>query len=263
MKQMTLTTRFLVIPALIIAASSCQKAAERDAKMADAINGKVMEVKDIGQITGGPTSAVDVANAAAAPAVKRIVYVSKKQDDVQKLDEALDQKKVDATKAKDILAKVSKDETKADLEEHLKTGAVALVIMKDHIKVLKVVPDVDFTGKYKIQSLRYTQRMQAMDAAVDAQSQGVIAQDIKANIAGKAPRTLGEKFGLVELTSIKIEKMGVLENERTEYGEKKSILNITEKPLSEATHIVLGEELGSEAEAKATEAAKAAAEKGE
>jgi hypothetical protein len=49
---------------------------------------------------------------------------------------------------------------------------------------------------------------------------------------------------MVEITALKIEQMGVLDNDRTEYNEKKAILKVQARPLSTATHMVVGGEVG-------------------
>lgn len=237
MKQ--LTTKLVVLAAFALTVTSCNKAAERTAEIDKKIAGNLVAMSDINEIT---TENKDQT---------KVLYVSAKQADVDKLDSGLKQIII-ADKADMIIKKVVKDDTKKVVDEQLKNGAVAFTIVKGAdgkpvIKVLRVVPDTELSNKYNgdILSLKYVRGMKQLSKATDSATQSSLSLNLKA-WKYKAPKDWGEKFGLVEITQIKITKMGVIENLRTEYGEKKSILGLTEKPMAEATHFLIGDEDGAE-----------------
>ncbi len=237
MKQIN---KLVVLAAFAIAATSCNKAAERTAELDKKIASNVVAVADINEIT------------ADSKAQTKVLYVSSKQADVDKLESGLKQIVI-ADKADMIIKKVVNDDTKKVLDTHLKTGAVAFAIVKNDdgnmvIKVMRVVPDVVISNAYDgadIVSLTYVRALKQLSTETDIKTQSAL----KVNLSAwkyKDPKDWGEKFGLVEITQIKITKMGVIENMRTEYGEKKSILGLTEKPMGQATHFLIGDEVVAE-----------------
>ncbi|MBY0453204.1 MAG: hypothetical protein K2P92_09220 [Bdellovibrionaceae bacterium] len=253
MKQMN---KLVVLAAFAIAATSCNKAAERPAQNDKSIAG-VMEVSKITEVT---TESKD------PKAPVKGLYVKEKTAEIDALGYGLKQVAI-ADESDTILKKVTKMDTKKVLDEQLKDGPVGFVIVKGAdgkpvIKVMRVVPDTTLSNKYNgdILSLKYMRGLKDYSKAVDAKAQSDISTSLRA-WRYKNPADFGEKFGLVEITSIKIKKMGILENLRTEYGEKRSVMGLTEKPMGEATHILVGDEEGSEEEAAAqAEEAKAAAQ---
>lgn len=243
---------FLALSAAIL--SSCQKAAERTAKLDDATAASVKQMSDITEVTTAPKDAKDQ---------PKSLYVSAKQADVDKLNSGLKQVVI-ADTSDAIMKKITKDDTKKVVDEHLKTGAVGFVIVngddgKPLIKVMRVVPDTTLSNKYNgdILSLKYMRGLKDLSTTVDAKAQSDISNSLRA-MKYKNPADFGEKFGLVEITSIKIDKMGIIENKRNDYGEKMSVLVLTEKPMGQATHFILGAEVGSDEDAAAM--AKAAAD---
>jgi hypothetical protein len=247
--------KLVVLAAFALAATSCNKAAERPAQNDKSIAG-VMEVSKITEVT-------DESKDPKSP-VKGL-YVKEKTAEVDALGYGLKQVAISA-ESDTILKKVTKMETKKVLDEQLKGGPVGFVIVKGAdgkpvIKVMRVVPDTTISNKYQadILSLKYMRGLKALSTAADPGAQSQSMKNLR-EWKYKNPADFNEKFGLVEITSIKIKKMGVLENLRTEYGEKRSIMGLTEKPMGEATHMLLGDEEGSEEEAAAqAEEAKAAA----
>ncbi len=53
---------------------------------------------------------------------------------------------------------------------------------------------------------------------------------------------------MVELTSLKVEKFGTLENDTDDYGQRKHFLVVKERPFEMATHIVIGGEVNAAGE---------------
>lgn len=246
-------THFLFLAVSAIALSSCQKAAERKAELDADTASSIMAMADITEVTS------EVKDPKNAP---KALYVTAKSEDIDKKEYGLKQVAiVSGDKADSIMKKVTRDDTKKIVDEQLKSGAVGFVIVngddgKPVVKIVRVVPDTELSNKYNgdILSLKYMRATKELSKETDSAKQSSLSVNLKA-WKYKAPKDWGEKFGLVEITQIKITKMGIIENLRTEYGEKKSILGLTEKPMGQATHFLIGEEAGSEADAAATAAA--------
>lgn len=222
--------------------SGCNfKPTERESKLNPAAAGKIVAINELGEITSD----------------SKVVFNSGTNQTIA--DTTLKQTKIEG-KVKMVLDKVTEEGTKAALDAHLKTGVVALVVLNDQIKVLKVVPETVSSSSVVVTSLSYMSALKTLVKSSDtAQQQSLINQ--LESLKLKSPEELGEKMGLVELTAIKVEKAGVLDNERTAYGEKKSFTNVIDSSFDMATHILLGEEIGSKAAKTAEEeAAKKAAE---
>ena len=240
---------FLAVSAIFL--SSCQKAAERKAELDADTASSIMAMSDITEVTS------EVKDPKAPP---KALYVSAKSEDIDKKEYGLRQVVI-ADKADAIMKKVTRDDTKKVVDDQLKSGAVGFLIANDAdgkpvIKIVRVVPDTELSNKYNgdILSMRYMRASKELSKETDGAKQSSLSKSLTA-LHYKAPKDFNEKFGMVEITSIKITKMGIIENLRTEYGEKKSILGLTEKPMGQATHFLIGEEAGSEADAAATAAA--------
>ena len=85
-------------------------------------------------------------------------------------------------------------------------------------------------------------RVKAHAKSSDARVQADLASELDA-AKMERPSQIGESYGFMEISSIKIEKVGILDNERTDYNEKKSLLNVIEGPFEMATHILVGDEI--------------------
>ena len=94
-----------------------------------------------------------------------------------------------------------------------------------------------------LRTLKYLTKLKEQSKEQDARVQADLASQLDAAKAER-PQDIGETVGFAELTSIDITKVGILDNERTEYGEKKSTLNVIEGPFELATHILLDNETG-------------------
>lgn len=244
MKKHTIFTSVAIalsIPLMLF--SGCNfKPTERESKMNPEAAAKIVAISDLGEITSE----------------NKAVYNSAGSN-LDIADKTLKQSKAEG-KVKMILDKVTEEGTKAALEAHLKTGVVALVVLNDQIKILKVVPETVSSSSVAVTSLTYMKALKTLVKSSDkAQQQSLISQ--LESLKLKSPEELDEKMGLVELTAIKVEKAGIIDNERTAYGEKKSFTNVIEAPFEMATHLLIGEEIGSKAAKSAEEeAAKKAAE---
>lgn len=221
-----INTKILALSCLILLSSCGNQLAERKAVPNPKVAANIIALKDAPEITNEKS--------------KNVLVLGGEKDSVKALDASIKQVKIEGV-ADTILKKVTKPETRTALDEHLKTGAVALVILKDQIKVLKVTADTSLNLNYDVFSLRYMSRLKALSKASDPMVITALEAELRELKFDKP-----EKFGLVEITAIKIDKVGTLENERTDYNEKKSLLNVADKPFEMATHIVIGNEVGVE-----------------
>jgi len=128
---------------------------------------------------------------------------------------------------------------------------------------MRVVKELVTTDpETRINALAYFKKMKDLSKTSDIQAQNKLQSEIN-ELAYMSPDDVNrkngdeaEKFGLIEVTAIKVAKFGVMEDERTDYGERKSVQNISPKPFEMSTHLVLGDEVGAEdasAEAAPTE----------
>lgn len=223
--------------------TGCNKPTERPSVIDSSIAANLMELKDLGEITSDA----------------KVAYSSSGKADIAAFAGSLKQAKLEG-KVADLIKKVKTEGTKAAIDEQLKAGAIAIVVLDDQIKILKVTNQTANTFDTQVTSLKYLGRLKALSKA-DSASQASIFSELEV-LKYKSPAELGETFGLSEITAVKVVQHGNLGNVRTDYGEKKSILKVIDSPFDVSTHIVVGEEIGSEAEAAAAkEAATAAAKK--
>jgi hypothetical protein len=239
MKQNIIFLSVLIgMSATVTLFTGCSRPTQREAKVNSKIAANLFVIADLPEVTGKEAA----------------VHVQGGKKDLKlSADAKLSQTKLEGSATEKIFKKVTKDETKAALAEQLKTGAVAIVVLDDQIKIMKVVADTTNSVDTRISSLAYLAKMKQLVKASDK----VVQQSLKSELEilqYQTPAELGEKFGLVEITALKIEKHGILDNEKTDYNEAKSILNVVAKPFELSTHIIVGEEISSgSAEASAQE----------
>lgn len=231
MKHINLAKSFVLglSAATLLMATACSQPAEREAKLDKSIDGKVMEMKEVTEVVG--------------PSPKSVYVSGGNKQAVADLDSSIKQIKIEGSKVEELLKKVTGEKTKAALDAQLKDGGVALVILGDQIKILKVTNDLDLAMDYDVLSSKYLGKLKELSKAADVQQQSALAREVR-ELMYVAPRKHDEKFGMVEITALKIEQMGVLDNDRTDYNEKKAILKVKARPLSVATHMVVGGEVG-------------------
>lgn len=223
---------------LALAFSACNKPAERPSALSASLNGKVMQISDLSEITSSSAAGV---------------YSSSGASNLSNLNSPkLKQLKMDAT-AQMVLDKVSNLSHKKAIEDQMGQGAVAFVVLRDQIKIMKVVNQLNTTDpNNRVESLSYVSKLKELSKTSDIQAQNKLQGDIQ-ELAFMSPSEVNmkngnnnEKFGLVEVTSIKVTKYGTLEDKRNDYGERTSIQDISPKPFEMSTHIVLGDEVGSD-----------------
>ena len=226
--NIALTSTLLGLATATVIFSGCMRPTERPSVEDKTIAGKAFAIKDLAEIT----------------AEKRSVYIKSAGDKTLAATDK-DVAQVDlAGKADDLLKKVKDKKTKADLDEALSTGSVAIVVLDDQVKILKVVADTVVTPKYEVLSRTYLGQLKEM-AKKPASKFSTEGQAQAMALKYSNPAKWSEKFGLVEITSLKVEKVGVLDNARNDYGEKKSFLIVNDTPFEVATHIVISGEMNS------------------
>ena len=233
--NLILTSVVLGMASTALLFTGCNKPTERPAIIDSAIAANLMELKELGEITGDKT-----------------VYSSSGKVDISAYAGSLKQVKL-AGKVEELIKKVKTEATKGVIDAQLGTGVIAIVVLDDQIKILKVTSQTSNTLDSQVTSLTYLGKLKALSKASEATSQASIVSELEM-LKYKSPAELNETFGLVEITAIKVAKHGNLDNVRNDYNEKKSILNVIERPFDVSTHIVVGEEIGSAAEAATAEA---------
>lgn len=223
-KQLALTSILVGLTSTLIF-SGCNSPVERESVVNPKIAANLFELKDLNEITGDKA---------------QTVYSSSGKMDLSQLNAAsLKQAKVEG-KVADLLGKLSAHKDAVDSQ--LESGAIALVVLDDQIKILKVTKE---TTALDAMSLTYMQKLKALSRTSDAREQTALQAEIS-SLKNQCPAELNETYGLVELAALQISSYGVLDNERTDYGEKKSILNISPKPFQFATHILVTGEVGAD-----------------
>jgi hypothetical protein len=101
---------------------------------------------------------------------------------------------------------------------------------------------VESAAPQDLLTFSYLARLKALSKTSDIKAQSDIKSELD-KAKAQRPSEAGEASGFVEITSIKVEKVGILDNERTDYGEKKSTLNVIDGPFDMATHILVGDEI--------------------
>lgn len=234
--NLILTSVILGMTSAALLFTGCNKPTERPAIIDSAIAANLMELKDLGEITTDKT-----------------VYSSTGKADISGYAGSLKQTKL-AGKVEELIKKIKSEGTKSAIDAQLATGVIAIVVLDDQIKILKVTSQTSNTLDSQVTSLTYIGKLKALSKASEATSQASIVSELEM-LKYKSPAELNETFGLVEITAIKVAKHGNLDNVRNDYNEKKSILNVIERPFDVSTHIVVGEEIGSASEEAATKAA--------
>lgn len=238
----------LGLTAAAVVFTGCNKPTQRDSVMDKEIAGKVMELSALKEITS-----------ASAEAPKTVLYAGSEKNLSALNSEAvtLSQIKLEGDIEK-ITKKVTTPTKAAAIAEQLKEGVIAIVILESEVKILKVTPEVTNNNPdYVVSSLQLFDAMKAMSRTSNPQMQAELVQKMD-QVKFQSPAQLGEKFGLVELAAVKVEKYGVLEDKKTEYGERMSIQTLTQVPFELSTHIILGAEVGAPAEESAEGGAAAA-----
>lgn len=239
-KNLALTSVLLGMTATFILFTGCNRPTERPGVVDSKIAANLMELKDLGEITSDA----------------KAVYSATGKADIASYAGSMKQEKLEG-KVADLVKKIKTPATKDALEAQLKDGAIAIVVLNDQIKILKVVSQTSSNLDTQVASITYLERLKALSKSSEAAEQASLVSELEI-LKYKSPAELGQTFGLVEITAIKITQHGNLDNDRNDYDEKKSILKVVDRPFGVSTHIVVGEEVGSEAEAAAE---KAAAEK--
>lgn len=228
-KNILINSTLLGLTATSLLFSACSRPSERPSEMDKKIAANVFAIKDLSEVT---VESKAVYTQSGDPAAL-----------TKDADPTLKPNKIEG-KIADLLKKVKNKDTKKALDEQLKTGAIAIVILNDHIKVLKAVPDTELNGNYDVITLKYLARLKALAKIPEAKAQADVVKELE-NLKYTSPKAAGEKSGWVELTALKIDKFGVIDNVKNDYDEKKSILTVSDKPFEVSTHLVISDEVSS------------------
>lgn len=222
-KNILFTGTLLGLTASALVFSACSRPSERPSVMDKTITDKVFAMKDLGEITANT------------------VYFANAEDPIAKANASVKQVKIEG-KIQDLLKKVKNAATKKALDDQLKSGSIAIVILNDQLKVLKIVADTELTTAYDVISLKYIGRLKELSKTPEVKAQADTIKELE-SLKYTSPKSANEKYGMVEITTLKIDKAGVLDNVKNDYDEKKSILTVQEKPFGMSTHIVVSDEI--------------------
>lgn len=253
--------KHLLLASALMAFAACNKPAERAAIVNSKVASKVYAISDLAEITSS----------------KKAVLISGGENaQIKSWDSKIKQMKLEG-KSDAIIKKITSEAPKADIENHLKSGALAMIILKDQIKIFKIMADAtaaptpptapeapapdaakpsaaDASAEAAPQALesagpaqelltmKYLNKLKEHAKSSDARAQAAMEGEL-AQFKAERPSQIGDAFGFVEVASVKVEKFGVLDNERTDYGEKKSLLNVIDTPFEMATHLIVGDEI--------------------
>ena len=234
-KNIIKTTLVLGMALTSIIMTACNKPTERPSVVNKEAAPNLFAIKDLSEITN-----------------KSALYSGNKttEAEIKKMDASLRLMKIEG-RNKDLLNLIKNEDTKKALETHLETGAIAVVVLNNEIKILKIVKETHSNlDGLNLTSLRYLSKLKQLIKTTDKVLQSGLVSEIE-SIKHIAPADLEEVFGLSQIASIKVAKHGVLDNEKTDYNEKKSIINLLEAPFELSTHILVGGEAeGASAETK-------------
>ena len=137
-KNKLISTLLLATVTLLL--SSCNRPTERPAVQDPALAGKAYAKSELPEVLGE----------------KSKVFIKSAGDTMlAKADETVEQIDLEGSKVADVLKKVKNKANKAALDAQLSKGSVAIVVLDDQVKILKVVKDVNVSLDYEVLSRMY------------------------------------------------------------------------------------------------------------
>ena len=236
---------------------SCDKAKDRPLKVDTKTSADLIQISNIHDVTSDKNAA--------------FFYRENKNNDVSSVDKT-QQVKAD-TDIEKILSKIKNETHKNEITEHLKNNLVAFMVTEENsvkkIKIFKVVTtDTENTetmksttaalkqnglaeknneiiiDKNKIESTQ-TSNLNDNSYTLDELKQ-MKNLDHSTSETMQTQSNEQDDIEFVEITSIEIKKAGVLDQQKTDYNERTSILEVVERSLDLSTHLVLGDEISTE-----------------
>jgi len=197
MKTKTMTQLFFSAVLTTLIAFSCQKAAERPAKLKQDLDGNSFEIAQVQKQDQTPES-VATLKAVIAKCISLV------KDENQK-------------------KQLQTDNEKGLITVQLSEGKISLIRKND--------------------AQESTEVTQATSETATVSETTVVSLTAKTKLTARQNR-LAKKFVILKSFTI---TSGTLENERTDYNEKLSLLVISPKKLSESTHFSIVEEITTDA----------------
>ena len=223
MKKVTLVSlSFLSLVAAQVALVACDNPKQRPSEITKEIQSKIVKISDLRDVTSETTKAYFYRNDPVAE-IQKIDKVT-----LIKIDESV----------MNVLSMIKKEDTKAALELQLSSGLVSFVVLPDQIKIYKVLT--------KAQLLKEKKSNLAVSLVQLIQLKKLSFENSKLSTISLDPKDSKSEIEFLEIAAVKIERAGVLENDKTKYYEEKmSTLNVAERPFDLSTHLLLKEELSS------------------
>ena len=214
------TTSLIALIAAPMILVGCDKPKQRTEVVNKKIESNLVAIKNLHDVTSDTS--------------KAYFYKENINEAIKKIDDA-EQIQIDVEISK--VLHLIEDQNKINvMNDSLKTGVIAFVILPDQLKIYKVVQKEDLkTESNASMALTFSDIQEIKKQAFES-----------AQLDTSSIQTAEKKEGVqfVEISSIQIEKTGVLENEKTKfYEEKMSSLNVAERALNLSTHIILKKEI--------------------
>lgn len=229
--------KVLIFAALPLMMLSCGEPNDREAQINPKIEGKLITLKNVEDITKNASPTLySKATSTATSTTTTSTTTSGSNSTVAQPVSAAPTVGLPADVQK-LVALVASADRKAYLSKHLDAGhKIGFAFHADHIRVYALTTKDVIT---KIASapadLTITDIRNAKTSGVDKKTY------VKASRTDVNP-TSSERF--IEVAAIEIEKSGVLESEKTDYNETKPLLSIlTNLPIEVSTHVLLKQEI--------------------
>lgn len=135
---------------------------------------------------------------------------------------------------KKAIAKITDLEAQKNMLALLEKNKLDFVLLNDQVDLL----EIKTTKGENLHTVESLMKLKKLSETTDPTTQAALKIEIENSLA--APATVEIYFSILAKISI---KTGILENDTTDYNEKKSILKLTETTATEATHLILNEEI--------------------
>lgn len=238
MKKLSLSKK-LILATLPLMLFSCGTPIDRDALLNPKVSGKMITLSNVSDITKEANSSSALYSktskpaAAATTSTPTIGLAASNGTTATATNGSGKEINADVQK---IIGLVASADRKAFLDKHLSSGGlIALVVHGDNIRIYGV------SDRATISKIASGPSDLTLSDLKKAKNSKIAKSALTAQTREGEPT---EAIHFIEIAAIEIEKSGVLESEKSEYGETKPLLNIvTNLPIEVSTHAILKDEL--------------------
>jgi hypothetical protein len=235
MKQLSLSQK-LVLTALPMILFSCGTPNDRDAVINPKVSGKMITISNVSDITNASDASTALyyrpSSTKTGTATSARAYTVGLSTNAGSASTTSVPGKEISPDVQKILGLVASADRKAFLNKHLDSGGmIAFVYHADNIRIYGV-SDLSTISKIDSGPLDLT-LVDLKNAKNSKLAKSAATERSRTDDPAEATR-------FIEIAAVEIEKSGVLESEKSEYGETKPLLNIvTNLPISVSTHVLL------------------------